>query len=278
MIKLRRSLSGLLLGLGCAAAFIGLLALILPSVANDQLRLVLSSFSMPSSHPIVGFINSCMSYALRNSWQVFLFGALAAVLGGVLVWVFAPKPQPAASYEACRRPAGKSAVPFKPGPDPSADLMLWDRSSMPEAKASAEPQPFSCHKEENPFSFFTPTPILEPNRIADIPEPLSYTRPADADIPSAVMPAPRTSDRFQLESRAIVSEAGTPSQSGGRVIIRSSFAVPDKPEPEPMPEMQLPEDPYAGDPRFEPNEEVAPEEPAPVSSRIRSTMGKHTGL
>ena len=74
------------------------------------------------------------------------------------------------------------------------------------------------------------------------------------------------------------TEAGTPSQSGSRVMIRSTIAAraeksaPEPTAPAPPASRKVVLDGIAYEPNEPPEEEVAP----PVSSRIRSTMGKHT--
>lgn len=170
-MKLPKALSALVLGAGCAAAFLGLLALLLPRIANDQLRLVLSSFELPARHPLVNAINACMSFCLHHAGSVLLLGVFAAVVGGVLLSLFlreVPKrPQP----ELYRRPAPPEPLPQSP---------LWSRAP-----------------EREEIKVFRPTPILEPNRtekppIQELPkaEPVHF-EPNEEPPPKEESPAPR---------------------------------------------------------------------------------------
>ena len=89
-MKFRRFLSGLLFGLGCALAFVGILALLLPAIPNQQLGLVLRSFSMPSDNGAVSLMNRAMSFALSNSVRVLVLGVLIAGPGAWLHIHFSP--------------------------------------------------------------------------------------------------------------------------------------------------------------------------------------------
>jgi len=275
MMKLRKTLSAVVLGVGCAAAFIGLLSLLLPAIANDQLRLVLSSFEMPSKHPVVNAMNRCMSFSLSHAWQVLISGGVTAVVGGILFSLFLKEEPKRRRDDLYRRPSHvpkPQPVTTEPAeaPDPFADMELWNRA----VPARREEPVF----QENHFPVFNPAPILEPNRIEEAEEPIYTYQPE----PEPFLPEARTPVSFQFEKQAIETETSLPSQSGSRAILRSSFPVLEEeiaPEPEPeeviAQPLQTADDPYADDPRFEPNEEEPPP-PPPVSSRIRSTMGKHT--
>ena len=137
-MKARKAAGGLLFGLGCAAAFVGLLATVLPLIDNDQLRLVLSSFAMPSENGIVNAINAVMTYALHNCYAVLLAG-LGAMAGGaaLLLWKEdAPERKPpqreweAPVNEGAKRPEVHAQPPMEPESNPFADfsmqeLLIW---------------------------------------------------------------------------------------------------------------------------------------------------------
>lgn len=124
----------MLFGLGCAAAFVGLLATVLPLIDNDQLRLVLSSFAMPSENGIVNAINAVMTYALHNCYAVLLAG-LGAMAGGaaLLLWKEdAPEhKQPQREWEApvnegAKRPEVHAQPPMEPESNPFADFSMQE--------------------------------------------------------------------------------------------------------------------------------------------------------
>ncbi len=192
IMKLRRALSGILFGVGCAMTFVGLLALILPAIANEQLQLVLASFLLPSQHLLVSAVNRCMSFALENGWRVLLCGA-ALLAVGVTLFSRYTADEPVSKTESYRRPVQQPPLWEAPpaeanGPNPFADTTLWEQYA-PKIQA---PTP-----SETPAIGFV-SPLLEPNRIeeeapAAAPETL-YARPvpasepeplADAEIPAA---------------------------------------------------------------------------------------------
>lgn len=243
-MKLRRTLSGFLLGLGCAVAFIGFLALILPAIPNNQLRLVLASFEMSSSHWLVSAVNTGMSFALRHGWQVLFLG-LAMLLLGVLLFLLFSRD---ATGDHRRE---EESVPTQPlwepqpfqRPNPFADLARWD------AYAPAEP-----NAQPESFARFS-SPLLERNRFEE----------ADAYRPPAVEPQPAAQVEPEPEPLlrpAAALPASDPEETVhmtfGRSMVRSSFPLSASTEVE-------------SEPAYTPNEE----EPPQPSPRIRSTMGRH---
>lgn len=277
-MKVQKALSGILLGLGCAIAFIGLLALVLPAIPNQQLHLVLASFDMSSSHPLVAAMNKGMSFALHNGWQV-LFTGLFLLMVGVSLFVFL-------SVRESRR-EGASPFPdrsdddfpsrplWEPHPEPRhnpfADMAKWD-SFAPLNPGTQEPSfAFARHR----------SPLLEPNRVEEVPMPDAnpFARPMPEPVKA---PAPDVS--WEPETAPEPEAAPSPEPAWepalkpltkpeppqapdipsehmtfGRSLVRSTFP---QPEPPAAPE---------GEPVYTPNEE----EPAPPSPRIRSTMGRH---
>jgi len=254
-MKLRRTLSGILFGLGCAFTFIGLLALILPCVANDQLRLVLASFEIPSSNPAVSLINSGMSFALRHSWQVLFAGAAALIIGLFLFILFSREKKEAP--ESYRRPEPppqdpiwEQPAPCADRPNPFADMALWDQQFAPARRQEAA--------DENPFSAFG-GPMLERNRVEPEQEqaysfsPELYARPAQA-VPQE-KPAPTEPQVVSVwEARPAPAPLAPPVLDAS--VQPAAPKVPEKTEPV-----------------YTPNEE--PDAPVQISSRIRSTMGRH---
>lgn len=234
-MRVRRVFSGLLLGLGCAAAFVGLMALVLPAIGNQQLQLVLDSFSAPSENGFVRLINQAMSFAFAHALPLMVAGLLAAVTGGLLLLHFWKR------LEA-------EAAPF-----------VRIHHAVPDQPAESEPNPFAAAvstfepaeegQPQHRYSAFPP--ILEQNPIEAQPSP--YARPAEPEPPAPeISPAP-----------VAIPEVKSQSPSGSRLLIRSP-----QPQPEPVP---IPEP----EPEPIPQPELIPEKPF-SSSRIRSTMGKHT--
>lgn len=247
MMKLRRTLGGILFGVGCAFAFIAVLALFLPSVENDQLKLVLASFDMKSEHPVVNVMNQGMSYALHNGWQMLLFAGILMVVG-LLLLLFSrePEPEPYRRPEPQPMPQWESAPAFEPESNPFASAALWENQFAPAKRQET--------RTENPFPVYG-GPMLDKNRIEDTPAyafaPDLYTRPAEEERkPAAPVHAPAAQPVSLFEKRGS-APAAMPAMEKPQIAA----------EPEAKPEVV-----------YTPNEE--PEEPVMLSSRIRSTMGR----
>lgn len=263
-MKVRRTLSGILFGVGCALTFIGLLTLILPAVANDQLQLVLASFESPSENPIVQLMNSGMSFALHHSWQVLFTGAALLVVGLICFILFSREKKRIPQQEPYKRPAAAPSEPLweQPAPEPArpnpfADMALWDQQFAP-VKRQEIP-------DENPFSVYG-GPLLERNRIEEIPAytftPEAYTRPVEPE--PVQQPEPAVDPLPVMET---VQPLTMPSASAPLTppVLSAESRIPLTP-PSP-PASEKPE------PVYTPNEE--PDAPVQISSRIRSTMGRH---
>lgn len=281
-MKVRKALSGILLGLGCAIAFIGLLALILPAIPNEQLHLVLASFDLPSSHPLVAAMNTGMSFALHHGWQV-LFTGLFLLLIGVALFVLFSEPSPRAKAAFDDREAAQPLWEPRPQPQPNpfADMARWD-SFAPLTPSDQEPTyAFARYR----------SPLLEPNRIEEAPAPAFqpvleprpvpedhanlFARPVAEPPKSPIIPQPKqTEDTPPLQPAPMWEPALKPlakseppktadTDSGhmtfGRSMVRSTFPQPESPAV------------VENEPVYTPNEE----EPPQPTSRIRSTMGLH---
>lgn len=238
-MKLRKAFSALLFGLGCAVSFVGALSLVLPAVNNAQLQLVLSSFEMPSSNAVVQMMNSAMTFALQNAWQVLAVGLFAALIGGILLAVWSRTARPAPIQEEVFRRPVPVAVPsehVRPVSNPFAAVTYEE---LPEPEPS-EVAKRVLHQE----------PLLEPNLIPEDP-------PSVPAIPS-----------FQPAAAPLMSAQ---SQSGSRIISRMTI---HRPEPAEMP-AAVQEEPPVLKPVISdvPAPEATP--PAQPSGRIRSTMGQH---
>jgi len=167
-MKVQKALSGILLGLGCAIAFIGLLAIVLPAIPNAQLHLVLTSFDMPASHPLVAAMNTGMSFALHHGWQVLFWGLFLLMIGVFLFVLFsiresklrdvsAPASRPEADFPS--RPLWEPHP--EPRPNPFADMAKWDSFA-----------PINPGSQESSFAFARyRSPLLEPNRVEESPTP-----------------------------------------------------------------------------------------------------------
>lgn len=254
MMKLRRTLGGILFGVGCAFAFIALISLILPSVENDQLKLVLASFDMEADHPVVDLMNRGMSYALHNGWQVLIFSAVLMAAGLLMLLLFNSKPQRAPVQDPYRRPEAaqppvqwESPASSEPQANPFASAALWEHQFAPAKRQAAEP--------ENPFPVYG-GPMLERNRIdaepsyAFAPEQ-HYARPAEAEEPKPEVKHEPVNEPVSLFEKRGASPAAAPMLEKPQITAE----VEKKPEPV-----------------YTPNED--PEEPVMLSSRIRSTIGR----
>ena len=304
-MKVRRTIGGALFGIGCAVTFVGILATVLPMVQNDQLQLVLSSFEMPSGNLIVSAINGAMTYALHHCYGVLLCGIVMMAAGmAILLHRTRRRPVRHNTPSSYSRPASASA-PKPVWPEEDADWSAWkprETRTNPFAGAIYEDLPSRSPSPAVPPAY-TPPPILPPSNAADESSP--YARPfaePTAPSPASEMPALETAAPEQVAPPFVPSvpetdappaapdidqppppvvpvhtEAGTPSQSGSRVMIRSTIAKKPAPEPAtPAPAEGASRKVILDGIAYEPNEPPQEEATPPVSSRIRSTMGKHT--
>lgn len=332
-MKARRVLSGLLFGLGCATVFIGVIATVLPMIPNDQLRLVLSSFEMPSENIIVSGINAMMTYALRNCYLVMLLGVAEALFGALLLLSMREErrverretsraqsragggetPWPTRARELARAQQGRvqRTDPLAAAPIANADNPF---------AAYAPPAPAAAKRLERPVidvsAFVPPADWIRPElpqneQTTEEKAPITAAKPAadEAQTAQVAQPAPAAPHipaqapaqassvaPTPIESRALpelstVAEAGAKSQSGSRLIIRSTFEKHEKPpEVEAQPPAEsipaVEESPKSVvEPQAEPAQsndapqastpDACKPEP-PVSTRIRSTMGRHS--
>ena len=185
-MKFRRTLSGLLFGLGCAIVFIGALAVILPRLDNAQLQIVLASFEAPSRFAVINAVNQLILFTFGHSWQVLAVGALCLILGVVLLLRFSEPISPAEESPARFQRPVSDPVP-----------VLAEEANPFAVAESAEPAESSLLGYQRP--------LLEPNRID---ENLPYLPVSFAD-----------------ESAAIITERGDESPSGARTILRAPQPV-----------------------------------------------------
>lgn len=309
-MKIRRKIGGTLFGISCAVTFVGALATVLPLIPNDQLRLVLSSFEMPSDNVVVNCINGAMTYALHHCYGVLLCGLAGMLAGvGILLWGSRRRPARRSPY---KRPAPPPAdrptqetgwTPPEPRHNPFAegsyDELFMPRSSAPAVPRAYTPPPILPRTDAqaaSPYARPEPPPAdALPGQPSEVPfagppvvapppppapppeEPLA---PPSVAPPPAPPPVPQEPARQRpMPSAPPQAEAGTPSESGSRVIFRPRPMVREEaPAPEPeTPQQQDAQGKVILDGvAYEPNDEP-PKPPAPpASSRIRSTMGKHT--
>ena len=264
-MKVRRLISGLLLGAGCALTFAGFLALSLPVVPNMQLQLVPDSFKSPSNHLFGQLVNNGINYTLEHAWQVTIVGALILLLGGILFGFFC-SPRDECENEAYRRPAGET-------PPQSVQKSHVEKTPAPLWKNPED--------EENPFRSYAPEDFApaQPQTASPVymmDEPLTYepyVRPEAQETAAqlntvSVFSAPRYALELQRESLAVETISGEYSQSGTKTILRPEPPV-EEPAPHPFVPLQAP-------PAHTAIADEAPQQPAAAaSSRIRSTMGKH---
>lgn len=301
-MKVRKAVSGIAFGLGCSLVFVGLLALILPSIQNDQLRLVLSSFSMPSENLLVNGMNAAMTYALGNCYLVMLIGA-AFMLAGALLMFMQEKREAARqrfvrdTVNPLHEPVAFSAASGNEWPDdlppratenPFADYTLGDMLKPREEATNCNPfaAPSVC-ADESTQAFATRSAAQDHSayeRPAGTPKPPlpahEELQEAFAEVESPKLrqaehdqvPIPPAPTAFE-QPHAVDTQAQARSQSGSRAIVRSTFSTKAPPvAQEPPASTPVLDDPSA--PKELPVEQTTGCEP--VSPRIRSTMGKHT--
>ncbi len=269
-MKFRRFLSGLLFGIGCAMIFIGILAAILPHVSNQQLQLVLGSFSLSSDNALVQLINRAMSFAFLQSWRVLLFGILAAAAGAWLLLYFTPKkPKPSPIKN-------EAPIPSPPPTEPLPEVQTAEKAPNPFAVGTYLDH-LPIRDEKNSASFIRyQTPILEPNRIG---KPLTASVSSDdRNFQSSVSEStaePFFSNRFETESKAIESERSIPSQSGSSMLIRTVFdeTIAGSTAEQPKISAKASEDavPVRSTVPLSASSDIPP-----FSPRIRSTMGRRS--
>lgn len=198
-MKIRRTLSELLFGLGCAVVFIGALAFILPGIENPQLKLFLASFESPSRFAVINAVNRFLVFTLAHGWQVLGVGALCLLLGMGLLLHFSDSGKPVETAEQPFQRPVREAVPTP----------------------SDQPNPFAVAEHTEPDDFASRflayhRPLLEENRI---------------DENSPYLPS-----NFPGESAAILSERGDASPSGARTILRTPIEIkPEEPVSAPLP-------------------------------------------
>lgn len=324
-MKFGRILSNLLFGLGCALAFLGLLALVLPMIDNDQLRLVLSSFEMPSERVLVNAMNQAMSFAIAHCYWVMLSGAVLTLVAALLMLWLSRSERTESAGEAFARPSVKepfASPAFQPQPerpedeynpfaDASVQEMLKPRAPaaenpyasaakldweaiLPKAEtpaaspyarpAQTPPQPAAVQPQETPSvqearhetpvapppetfaqPIETPKPEAEQEERPAIAQPIEIAQSQSASAPERAVPKP-------VEPFVPEAEAGARSQSGSRVIVRSTFPTAEKEPRAAQERSEADENPGM----LERREQAEPQEDAQqVSPRIRSTMGKH---
>ena len=175
-MKFRRFLSGLLFGFGCALTFIGILAAVLPSLANQQLKLVLASFAAPSDNAAVAAINRFMTFALSNGWRLALLGVMTAAAGGLLLYCFQPRRSSKAAPPAAARPCRPQPVPAGRRTVHVPAAAVDREAPNPFAVASYQAHPQQQRRTSPPIAFHA-APMLDRNRIENDPAP---ARPIEA--------------------------------------------------------------------------------------------------
>lgn len=259
LMKVRKVLSGVMLALGCAAAFVGLLALVLPGAQSQQTQLVVASFSTPSDRLFVSLINRCMTFAFEHALALMLTGLGAALAGGLLLWHFLSRDdETQVSVHAAGGRRRANPNPF------AAAVATFEPAEGAREQPSAIPI-FSSILEQNPIDP-APSPYARP---ADVPKPPVKEEPLP-EQPATPPPFPPASRQPAEALHVQVPKVEAESQSGSRLLVRSTIGKPDTGSPAP----ETPLESSAEAPKKPP--EIV-EEPKPfVSSRIRTTMGKHT--
>ena len=176
-------------------------------------------------------------------------------------------------------------------PSPAVPSAYTPPPILPPSNAADEPSPYARPFEEAPTPPPPANPPVPPVAAPPAPEASEpsavetpYAAPAVSEPAAETVPPPAPKLSASSSTPPPVAparaEAGTPSQSGSRVMIRSTIASKaEKPVPEPAspaPVQTSSRKVVLDGIAYEPNEPPEEEATPPVSSRIRSTMGKHT--
>lgn len=267
-MKFRRFLSGLIFAAGCILLFISLLAYVLSYASLPQLEVLRDSFYSQSDHAVIDLINRFMRLAIAQHWQTAAAGILLTAAGIVLM----------NHFSRARKAMRQSVIEENPAPstapcDAEETVRIHEKNNP--FAVDVYNQRMKDQADSKPAFELPSTPILERNAIEEVPLPQSIPEPENND--------PYFSPRFPFESRAVETEAETPSPSGSWILKRTPVEMEDPPaftelsmepesEPLPAPEPELPAETL---PPFENPEPVpAPPEGMPTL-RIRSTMGRH---
>ncbi len=172
-MSFKRFMGWFLLCTGILTMLAAGLGIVLPSIENEQVRLILASVETVSRNPVANASNGLFSLILTHSYRILLAGATLGAVGALILWLLergqGKRPRthaPADPYRAFadaaqsttyswRRPVSPEAPAFTPGPATAA---------IPEDDLLGDPQP--TH----------PQP----------PVPPPYARPAPASTPSSV--------------------------------------------------------------------------------------------
>lgn len=261
-MKIRRTLSELLLGFGFAVVFIGLLALILPGINNPQINLIIQSLQAASRLSVINLINRILLFVIDNAWKVLGFGAFCLLLGFVLFFRFSEKDHPVViDHSAYIRPADEPASPPSPEKNPFAVAQATE--------SEVEYEVFKYPEVTTDILAYR-KPLLEENRIDESQPYLPVT--------------------FEEESLSVLSDPGLQSPGSARTIpsapqdlpaeeeVASAAGIPTAPIAPPAPIIPL-ASPIPEAPSLPPAKVVsapAAQSPEPSASpRIRSTMGRH---
>ena len=214
-MKVRRTIGGVLFGIGCAVTFVGILATVLPMVQNDQLQLVLSSFEMPSGNLIVSAINGAMTYALHHCYGVLLCGIVMMAAGmAILLHRTRRRPVRHNTPSSYSRPAPAPA-PKPVWPEEDADWSAWkprETRTNPFAGAIYEELPSSRAPSPAVPSAYTPPPILPPSTprmnlrpMRPFEEAPTPPPPAESPVPPVAAPLRTWKHRNRLPQKLLCS-------------------------------------------------------------------------
>ncbi len=298
-MKAQKTVSSILIGLGCIILTIGLVAFLLPRIDNYQLQLVLSSFQEPSDNWFVSQFNAGMNFSMENYLSLLLIGAAVMLLGIVLLMSVRneeaarayrqrhrvrhtthdnPYARPRTEAAAARHPmeetennpfaryVNTNTIPKATGRETAEPA----QEAQPQPAPEKQPEPL---QGENPFVMhayqpaktFQRKPFMPAEDDADEEEPLFPKPLPQHRSESREAPLNAIEDKAPLPEEKVVSQPAAVAST--RPVIRSTFRTTtfDQPHEEIVPDTA----PAA-------EEEPAPEMPAAPQpgSRIRSTMGR----
>lgn len=157
-MKAQKTISSILIGLGCIILTIGLVAFFLPRVENYQLQLVLSSFQEPSDNWFVSRFNAGMNFAMDNYLSLLLIGAAVMLLGIVLLM--------SVKNEEAARARRRHSSP------------RHSHHDNPYTRPRTEPHSMHYHSEteDNPFARYVNTRAIPKSTGRDADEPMNQTQ------------------------------------------------------------------------------------------------------
>ena len=206
-MKFQRFMGWLFLCVGIMGVLIAFVALVLPMIDNDQVRLILSSLEVPSRSQVANWLNQAMLFILRNQGLLLGAGAGLVLVGSLLLYsairrseqgYYEPSP---ISYRNPYTVLDDTDRGMPAEPDPRrrpAYLSDIGDAAPPPVSFARQPNPYRAYGSEKPYSWLNSTPAESPDKTAaPATAPLtpdlsqtSYQRPQPSSLPQTPPPVP----------------------------------------------------------------------------------------